>query len=176
MRTYEIGKKLIHPTWSRRPINPHWTQSRAGVIPYKLVDGELYFLFGYHTTEKQFVDFSSFVKTVDRSPEGTLIRAVKDKSLGLINVTEEILDLPTTLYLHDPYSLVVFIQINKPNIIEHFNIINSDGRQVKYERLEWISSHDLVNIITKETPIIRRQVRCLIRDISKIIPILKYNK
>lgn len=174
MRTYDINKKLVHPTWSRRPAKPHWTQTRAGVIPYMVNNGEVSFLFGYHVNEKQFVDFSSFVKTVDRNPEGTLMRAVRDKSFGLITVDEDTLNLPSTLYLHDPYSLLVFVKIDQPTIIEDFNLINNDGRQIKYTHLKWISSYDLVDIITKETPIIRRQVRCLIRDISKIIPILTH--
>lgn len=175
MRTYEIGKKLIHPTWSRRPIRPHWTQTRAGVIPYKIVDGQIFFLFGYHIKEGLLVDFSSFVKTVDHTPEGTLIRAANDKSLGLLKITDEVLDRPSSLYLHDPYSLIVFVEIDLPTIIEDFNIINNDGRLMKFSHLEWVNGNDLVGIITKETPIIRRQVRCLIRDISKIIPILKQN-
>lgn len=180
MRSHEIGKKIVHPTWSRRPLCPYWTQNRAGVIPYKVIDGKVMFLFAHHIKENTLVDFSSFVKTVDRTPEGTLIRAIKDKSFDLLKLNENILNHYSTLYLQDSCSLITFVNIDLllsnncsiEQLHEHFNILNNDGRMQKYSHLDWIDDDTLISIITKETPVIRRQVRCLIRDISKIIPIL----
>ena len=172
MRTYQIGKKLVHPTWSRRPDNPHWTQTRAGFIPYKIVDGHVHFLLAYHVSDGEFTDFSSFVKTVDRTPEGTIIRSARDKGLNLIKIDDNVLNMQSTLYLHDPYSLIVFIKTDH-DIIDDFNILVNDGRHIKISHLKWFTDIELINITSKEDPIVTRQVRCLIRDISKIIPILR---
>ena len=173
MRTYQIGKKLVHPTWGRRPDKPHWTQTRAGFIPYQVIDGHVYFLLAHHLKDGEFTDFSSFVKTVDRTPEGTVIRSARDKALSLVHIDDDVLNRSSTLYLHDPYSLIVFIKVDYPNIVEDYDTIINDGRQIKYSYVKWFSDIDLINITTKEDPIVTRQVRCLIRDISKIIPILR---
>lgn len=180
MRKYNIGEKINYPTWERRPSTPYWTQTVAGVIPYQVVDDRVYFLFAFNLEEKLYIDFSSHVKTVDRNPEGTLMRAVNTISRGLIQVSEETLSKSSTLYLHDHHTLITFVKL--PNDLDRDKLLDmflselaNDGQEIRNSHLRWFSDIELISIITNEQPVIRRQVRCLIRDISKIVPILKHD-
>lgn len=162
----------MRPTWDRRPKNPYWTQHKAGIIFYRKEGDQIYFLFGHDKKIDELIDFSSFVRIVDKTPEKTVIRAIKDKCFGLISIGEDTLSLPTTIYIQDQYSLILLIKLNEKSITEMFQQILDDGRYSKLDKILWISDKELLDIITYEKPIMKRQVRCMMRDISKIMTIL----
>lgn len=169
----------MKPVWSNR-ININISKienERAGIIPYLRTKEGIKFCMGIDKKTRELTDFAGIKSTFDRDVDDTALRQCRSKSLFTFNFTRKDLESMKTLYVFDEKSLIIFVDLTSLGLNEedYIRLFNENLCKIKCPKLAgiaWISSKDVIKIISRCMPVIYNRVRSLIRDISKIVPII----
>jgi 8-oxo-dGTP pyrophosphatase MutT (NUDIX family) len=157
-------------------------QERAGVIPYIIDNGTIWFCFGRDRQTRELTDFAGRVNKEDQNIEDTALRECREETLDIFKITKETLEQEDPIYIYDDRSLTILVPVNKlsthgelyrKNSIKNFKQELRRWKKAEVIGLKWISSIDLITMISLHDPKMYIRTRCLIRDISKIIPMLR---
>lgn len=172
----------MKPVWSNRMnINISKIENeRAGIIPYLRTEEGIKFCMGIDKKTRELTDFAGIKSTFDRDVDDTALRQCRSKSLFTFDFTRKDLENMKTLYVFDEKSLIIFIDLSSLGLSEedYINLFNKNLCKIKCPKIigiTWISANDVIKIISRCMPVIYNRVRSLIRDISKIVPIIDSN-
>lgn len=195
--------KINRPTWSRGQdidINK-MKQGSAGIIPY-FIDGNgiAKFCFGVCTKSSELIELGGKCENDDINIEHTALRCFREETLGIFNISKRTLqNSDHTLYLYDEDDLLIFVRIDPltvataatspresnsfselglvsesiNKIIQLFNRYNTGKTSPRIRTLTWLHELEISSIITFFNPQMPLRLRCLLRDVAKLIPVLK---
>lgn len=170
----------MKPVWSTRS-NIDFTKvknERAGFIPYLKTHEGIKFCMAIDTKTKELTDFAGLRSQFDKDVEDTALRQCRLKSLSIFDFTRRDLNKFKTMYIFDEKSLTVLIDVtplgySEDDYIRMFNDKMSRISCPKICGIKWLHSNEVIKIISRCMPVIYNRVRSLIRDISKIVPIIE---
>ncbi len=176
-------KRFLRPTWSRRstlPLN-EMRQVRAGILPVIKIGEELWFCFGINSKSKEISDFAGAPCVADSNIEDTALRKCREESLGVFGISRRDIVDSDAIYVYDDLSVDIFVPLTRgtedpsfrsKSVDEFSELSRIVSSRVQMNSLIWLSQGQLIEIISKKKPMMKKRLRCLIRDISKIIPVL----
>lgn len=172
--------KTMKPVWSNRlDINISKIENeRAGFMPYLRTKEGIKFCMAIDNKTKELTDFAGLRSQFDRDVEDTALRQCRLKSLSIFDFTKRDLDKYKTLYVFDEKSLIVLIDVTPLGLSEddYLRMFEEKLLRVNFPRIagiKWVPAAEVIKIISRCMPVIYNRVRSLIRDISKIVPIIE---
>lgn len=149
-------------------------QSRGGVIPYTLYNGQIYFCLGKDRQSGDLTDFGGGIKKYEGRVSGAL-REFREESLNVFSQCDK-LDINDQLVFYSKKMLIILMKCD----IDPIEISNFFENKVKnevnpeIEDIVWISKDELLNLLysdqqDKEGRIMYTKVRFFLKQVSNII-------
>jgi len=114
--------------------------TRAGCIPYFILNRKLYFVFG-EDDSKEYTDFGGGVKTSDESVIRASLREFIEETLGVFGFIYEN-EVQDYLCCYDDKLFILFLPIESNNICEQIALF--------YDRLHTVKSSEIKNFLLIE--------------------------
>lgn len=161
---------FTRPTWSRRQDIDFtkMNQIRAGIIPYYIDSaGTIYFCYR-HDSNRVMVEIGGSKDIDDGDVEDTALRNCRDQTFGVFDISKHTLEDPDTMYLYDDKTVVIFVRLSESAVRNGMATYQSR----KHRSLIWINDMTMSSFVSFFDSRMDHHLRCLLRDISKIIPLL----
>lgn len=137
---------------------------RAGIIPYTMYDGKLYFGFGVDTTYGDLTDFGGGVQKSDKNPINGAIREFREESLGVFDpICDEDIYTKYMIYTDKILTILVYYDVNPKCIIDNFRQKVSSIEKPEVKDIIWLSKEDLLNSVLGKGSRIYYRVRHLLK-------------
>lgn len=149
-------------------------QLRAGIIPYTIFNGKVYFGFGIDTRTSELTDFGGGVQKQDKTPINTAIREFREESLGIFDPLW-LDDLNGQYLIYSKKMLIIFlycgmIDTHITRFKFNFKLSNLLHKQSEVKGIIWLDSNELLECIKYDKYRIYSRVKNFLKN-----PILKDN-
>ena len=173
----------MKPNWIKREqiANISLKCNRSGVIPYLVTNKGIWFCLGKDKINGELSDFAGNRSIFDRSSEDTALKNCRSESLSVFDFSCVDLQVMDSLYIFDDQRLIILVDVTNWGKDMNYYAKEFDRKSLtasssQFSELVWVNASTITEIISKKLTGVQSEVRSHIRDISKIIPIINYDR